>query len=113
MPASKKKKKTSGAAAPELEAEPPPPVLPPEDARQTSQHGETSEYTSPSEDDPLVQTKGKEALRSATLGNTPSRVSPLDPMSPSLCGCTQMIEYRQSRPLTPGPSALPDYGSTL
>jgi hypothetical protein len=65
-------KKTSGAAAPEVETEPPPLVLPPEDAQQMSQHGETSEYTLPSEDDPIVQTKGKEALRGATSGNAPS-----------------------------------------
>jgi hypothetical protein len=96
MPASKKKKKTSGAAVPEVETKPPPLALLPEDARQTSQHGETSEYTFPSEEDPIVQTKGKGVPQGATLGNAPSREPPLDPMSLLLCGHTQMIDYRQS-----------------
>jgi hypothetical protein len=59
-----------------------------------------------------VQTKGKEALRGATLGNAPSRESPPDPMSPLLCGRTQTIDYHQLQPPIPGPSVLPDYGST-
>jgi hypothetical protein len=72
MPASKKKKKTTGAVVPEVETEPPTLALPPEDARQTSQHGETSEYTSPSEEDPIVQMKGKGVPQGATSGNAPS-----------------------------------------
>jgi hypothetical protein len=112
MPASKKKKKTTGTVVPEVETEPPPPALLPEDARQMSQYGETSEYTLPSEDDPIMQMKGKGALQGATSGNAPLQEPPLNPMSPLLRSHTQMIEYCQLRPPTPGSSVLPDYGST-
>jgi hypothetical protein len=95
MPASRKKK-MSGAVMPEVETEPPPPALPPEDARQMLHHGKTSEYTSPSKDAPLMQMKGKEALRSATLWNPPSQEPPLIPVSLMLCGCTQMVEDHQT-----------------
>jgi hypothetical protein len=109
MPASRKKKKTSGAVAPKVETEPPPPALPLEEAQQTSHHGETSEYTLPSEDAPLVQMKGKEALRSATSGNLPLWEPPLNPVSLLSHGCTQTTDDYQLRPPTPGP----DYSSTL
>jgi hypothetical protein len=78
-----------------------------------SQHGEISEYTLPSKDDPIMQTKGKGALQGATSGNAPLQEPPLNPTSPLLHDHTQMIENRQSWPPTPGPSILPDYGSTL
>jgi hypothetical protein len=88
MPASKKKKKTTGTVVPEVETEPPPPALPLEDARQMSQHGEMCEYISPSEEDPIMQTKGKRVPQGATLENTPSREPPLDLTSPLLRGHT-------------------------
>jgi hypothetical protein len=112
MPASRKKKKMSGAVAPEVETELPPPALPLEDTQQMLHHGETSEYTLPSEDAPLGQMKGKEALRSATSGNPPSWEPPLNPVSPLLHGHTQMVADHQMQPPTLGPLELPDYGST-
>jgi hypothetical protein len=81
MPTSRKKKKTSGTVMPEVETKPPSLALLPDDVCQTLHHGETSEYTSPSEDAPLVPTRGKEALRSATLGNALSQEPPLNPAS--------------------------------
>jgi hypothetical protein len=92
MPASRKKKKMSDAVASEVETEPPPPALSPEDAQQMSHHGEMSEYASPSENAPLVQMKGKEALQGAISGNLPSQKPPLNSVSPLLHGHTQMID---------------------
>jgi hypothetical protein len=113
MPGQGKRKKTAGADAPDTEIhslESEAGALPHEGVSLTSHHGETSEYTSPSKDTSLIiLTRGKAALQSATLRNSPSRENTLDPI---VHGSQEPIDDYQSQLPHSRSAMIPNLGST-